>query len=183
MALIDLDIINSALNLIGANEISSLDEGSREANVAGVMYDDIYESELAAHPWGFAKAKVLLAQLTSTPLNEWEYAYQLPTDLIRLLNTNSTQDYEILEDKLYSNENTVEIEYITRIDESKLPKWFKVSVMYRLASDMCVAITSNRTLAESLDAAYQVRTKNARFINDDQQPAETWVDSPFIDVR
>ena len=78
----DVNICSTALNLLGESEISSFSDGSEIAGVCDKLYPGTKNTMLAMYPWSFATKKVQLAQLSSTPINEWQYEYQLPSDLI-----------------------------------------------------------------------------------------------------
>ena len=64
MASNDYDIVNLALIRLGANTITSLSDGSRNANTANKIYEMIRDEVLRSFDWGFAKRRAWLAQKT-----------------------------------------------------------------------------------------------------------------------
>ena len=77
----DVSICSNALLLIGHSKISALSESEQ----AEAFYDSTYEDFLTQHKWKFSTVKsVSLSRLTATPQNEFDYAYQLPTDMLIL---------------------------------------------------------------------------------------------------
>lgn len=54
MATYDYDIVNLALVRLGANRITSLTDGSRNANEANAIYALVRDEILREHDWGFA---------------------------------------------------------------------------------------------------------------------------------
>ena len=76
---VDVTIASRALNLIGANQISSFTESSTEANVANNLYTTIIEGALTLTRWRFATGQQQLSRLTATPVSRWDSAYQMPT--------------------------------------------------------------------------------------------------------
>ena len=74
-----VDIANQALNIIGANTISALDENSKPAVVINQRYDSIRDSVFREHPWNCLMARSTLARDTAAPDFGYTYQYTLPT--------------------------------------------------------------------------------------------------------
>jgi hypothetical protein len=64
MASNDYDIVNLALIRLGANTITSLSDGSRNANAANTIYSIIRDEVLRSFDWGFAKRRAWLDEKT-----------------------------------------------------------------------------------------------------------------------
>ena len=62
-----VDIANEALNIIGANTISALDENSKAAIVVNQRYSTIRDSVFRDHPWNSLTKRATLARDTETP--------------------------------------------------------------------------------------------------------------------
>ena len=143
MADTKVDICARALIMIGAQPISSFDDGSTEALVASNIYENITQSILCRHRWRFATEQQQLSLIASTPTGRYEYAYQLPTspDLLQL-NTITVADvpieYSRYGDKVfvngYDSQSALIADYIFRQDESEFPAYFKLGLEYTLAS-------------------------------------------------
>jgi hypothetical protein len=143
MADTKVDICARALIMIGAQPISSFDDGSTEALVASNIYENITQSILCRHRWRFATEQQQLSLLATAPTGRWEYAYQLPTspDLLQL-NTITVADvpieYSRYGDKIfvngYDSQSALIADYIFRQDESEFPAYFKLGLEYTLAS-------------------------------------------------
>jgi len=76
-------ICKLALGHIGSRAITSLSEGSEEAEACNVYYDQARRATLAAHPWDFARKVVALAASAADPEYGFTYRYALPTDCLR----------------------------------------------------------------------------------------------------
>jgi len=143
MADTKVDICARALIMIGAQPISSFDDGSTEALVASNIYENITQSILCRHRWRFSTEQQQLSLLASAPTGRYEYAYQLPTspDLLQL-NTITVADipieYARYGDKIfvngYDSQSALIADYIFRQDESEFPAYFKLGLEYTLAS-------------------------------------------------
>ena len=46
-----VSIVNNALNIIGASNITELEENSKTARVMNQMYESIRDDVFRAHPW------------------------------------------------------------------------------------------------------------------------------------
>lgn len=78
-----VDICNQALDLVKADEISSLNENSLAAKHCRRHYSQIISEMLEGdHDWEVSRKRTLLAELTTNDrTGEWLYAYGLPSDL------------------------------------------------------------------------------------------------------
>ena len=135
-----VEICNLALYPLGGNAISSLTEGTKEANLCNDLYLNMLKVVISAHKWNFAKKEVSLAEsATYTMLDErFEYAYQLPSGFIRMSRTSTRGTiYERRGEVLCTNETPFVIEYITLIEDVNLfPEMFAHAVAARLSVPM-----------------------------------------------
>lgn len=84
MAYSVIDIVNLALGRIRQPKISSLTEGSTAADQASLAWPYIRDEVLEAADWTFAKTRKALAQNATTPVGDFDYAYTLPPDFLRM---------------------------------------------------------------------------------------------------
>ena len=80
-----VEICNLALQNVGANSITSLVEGTAEANECSLRYDTARLALLNMHIWNFAVKRAQLARLTATPEFNYNYKFQLPTDFLYMV--------------------------------------------------------------------------------------------------
>jgi hypothetical protein len=147
----DLSICSDALILMGASPLSSFTEGTDSAQACSRLYPDIRDTLIGRYPWSWSIKKVKLNRLSTNPINEWLYAYQLPADMlsgvIAAFSSSGTNDkplnygWEIYEDQLYTNLTTVYIDYQYTIAESKMPSYFVHLLKYAMTSELSVVIT------------------------------------------
>lgn len=78
-----IQICNLALLRLGADTITSLDDGTVQANLLSIYYDQCREELLREHFWNFAVSRVALAS-SGTPAFGYQYQYQLPADFLRV---------------------------------------------------------------------------------------------------
>src|SRR4051812_44976933 len=85
MATSDVSICNLALQKLGATRIAALTDNSRNARAVAACYEQMRDRELRANPWNFAKARAQLAAAGTAPAFDYNNAFPLPTDFLRLI--------------------------------------------------------------------------------------------------
>lgn len=179
-----INTISNALLLIGDDTINNLADGSQRGRVASALYDNIYEAELSTHPWYFARAVSQLAKLTeASTIDRWRNIFQLPTDLISIITFNPSSDYEIYGNKVYSNMNTLQIDYIAKVSESKWPGYFAKLMEYALAKEFAIPIRENTTTSELMYKMYLGMGQKARALDSKQKIQRPIQSTPFLNVR
>ena len=185
----DIDIAARALILIGADPITSFTETSTEALVASNIYEDVVQSALCASRWRFATNQAELNRLTDVPTGRFDFAYQLPPDMLMLhaLTVNENLiEYNIYGDKAFSNTSVndkVIADYAFRVGEEKFPSYFTISVEFSLATTFAVAIARDEQLAALMESKARVAMQQAKTLDSQQQTTRKLVTSRFISER
>ncbi|TXH13841.1 MAG: hypothetical protein E6R03_10580 [Hyphomicrobiaceae bacterium] len=149
-------IANASLTRTGNEPITSLDDGSAEAVVIANNYDLIIEEELCAYPYSWAKAERQLSRLDEESIEGWAYIFQLPSDCIRVVKCHvggKAVPFKRKEDKIYSNEESLSLEYIFRPEEEDWGADFKGKIIGRLEA-LCL-----RALSEDYDKAEAIESR------------------------
>ena len=79
-----IQVCNLALNLIGANEIESFSDNSREAKLLNANYELWVHQCFSKFQWRFAVTAAQCTKQATCPIPQWKYAYLLPGDLISI---------------------------------------------------------------------------------------------------
>ena len=176
MAQSSIDICNSALQKLGATSITSFTDNSREARQCNIAYDSNRRSELRKHRWNFAIKRVVLAPDATAPAFDYDYAFTLPGDCLRVLLPNdATLDWVVEGRKILSNlSDTLNLRYIADItDTTQFDPAFYDTLCISLAIDLCEALTNSSGKKQLLDAEYKDAVAHARKNNAfEQLPAE-----------
>lgn len=157
MSTTSIDICSRALVMIGANPITSFEEGTTESRVAVTLYETTARDQLSRYRWRFAVGQVQLSRLTETPLAKWDAAYQLPATCLQpttLLVADQPLDFDRYEDMLFCNASDSEPVYldgIYRVDEQFWPPYFIALMELAMASHFALAIAAKPELADYLD--------------------------------
>ena len=178
-----VNIANSALLKIGANRINSFDDNKTEAVVVKEFYERSIRWLFAQFYWGFASETVDLSRATVNPKHEYEFAYKLPSDFIRIERTFPNSNYKIVGNELHTNQQAIGIKYTVRKDEADLPIYFEQTMMYYLASQICVPITENVTKETANYEQYLDHLKRAKSLDSQQFPKDGFQDFPLDQSR
>ena len=179
----DIDISSNALQMIGATSINSFTDPGSGAKVASALYETILEAMLTTNYWRFTVKQQSLNRLSSTPLNGYQYAFQIPTDSLKIERVDPRSGYKIFEDKLYSNHTEIAVDYVYRPSTSSFPAYFVLALTYKLAAEFALAVRDS----DKINALYERKHLAALadgFAADAQQYPQTPIlDQPFTDVR
>jgi hypothetical protein len=180
----ETDICNIALIELGEEQIMSLTEGSKAARLCNLVYDDTRDAVLREHPWNFSIKRVELAKLTTNPAFEYDSQFQLPSDCLRVVRTDDSLDpYRVEGNKLLSYNDSVKIEYISRIeDTSRFDSLFVEVLAVRIAAKLSYNLSDNNNLTQFLEQKYRDRLKQAKSMDGQEgipysTDADMWLNS------
>ena len=148
----DVDFVNRALIMLGEEKINSLTDEDDNSVICATIYEAVRDEVLGKYPWRCLLKKGQLAQLVTAPINEWSYAYQLPSDRVGEIRTvfNSSEigakpfkDYEILGNQLLTDAEEVWVEYPYLINESDFPAHIRTLIVFVLAARLAEPITED----------------------------------------
>lgn len=163
----DEEICSNACLLLGAEGINSFTDGSVEAEAADAFYERTLRALLTEKRWTFAIKQEQFSQLASTPVTNWDKAYQIPTDCLRIHRVYPDYiSYELFGDEyVYSNYDGELIgEYTYRPNTNFLPDYFIELLESRLAVKFCMPITEDEKklkVMKELEKDIMVRAKRA----------------------
>jgi hypothetical protein len=196
-----VSIVNNALNIIGASNITELEENSKTARVMNQMYESIRDDVFRAHPWNCLIRRANLAQSVDTPAFDYAYQYALPTDpyclrVLEFQNGSMTYPYEnligqgnkpffVIEGRnILTDSGTARIKYIARITDPTQYDAGLISVLAaRLASEAAYAITGSTSVVQFADALYERKLREARFSDATENATVRLEASDFIEAR
>ena len=163
----NVDICNSALNMIGASNIISLTEDSRAARVCNQRYEFVRDSVFRAHPWNCLVTRTSLAADSDTPAFEFDHQHTLPADCLRVLRPeNPATVFRGEGRKIISSTTPFKMIYVARItDPNEYDQLLIESIAARLAADVSYALVNSASLSQMLMATYDTKLSEARFVD------------------
>ncbi len=188
MSYTNIGICSNALLKIGAEGITSFEDGTAEAEIAYSLYPLIRDSLLSSYPWSFAKAQKTLPRLNDVPVADYQYAYLLPNDFLRVISAGNGRrgrgiEYRIYENRLHTNSENVSLSYIFRPHESTFPAFFCEALIAKLAAEFCLPLTESTTRAELLEKLAEETINKARLVDAQQGTPRTMEDYSLMEAR
>lgn len=181
-----IDICNRGLIFIGAEPITSFDDGTTEASVAANVYEDVVQSSLCNARWRFATNQQTLNRLTDAPTARYDLAYQQPNDtlIIHAITVNDNPiEYQIYGDMIYADTtttDTVVADYTFRQTEEFFPSYFVMAVAYGLAQVFATSIARDGSLTQTMASLADRAMRKARSVDSQQQTTRKLVTNRFI---
>lgn len=186
MSFSKFDICTTACYLVGAEDVSSFDDETRESRLCSRLYDTTKRQLLQCHPWVFAKKQISLARLTDEPLFDYEYAYQLPSDYLRMVKIESEQNaYTIIGDRLYADRDSIKCLYLYEPDDQDLPDYFIRALELSLAEVLAASLAQDESMVQLMNGLKREAVTMAKGIDSQTKPPNCIEDSAFtlISVR
>ncbi len=188
MALNSIELCSSALIKLGADGISSFEDGTAEARVAARLYPLVRDAMLSAHPWSFATKQVELAQLAGGPITDFAYAYQLPNDFLNALSAGGHGRgrglvYQVINRQLHTNAASVVLTYIFRPSEGDFPAYFIMALVTRLAAEFCLPLTEDASRADRFTRLSENELRLAKLVDSQQDTPPRVEDFTLVEAR
>jgi hypothetical protein len=144
----DIQLCSQALTLLGADEITTFQDETREAKICNTIFELTVRACLSDRNWSFAQNQIQLNKLTQVPLFQYSAAFQLPADYLRLAGKdNPGLPHSIKEGYLYCNASEVKVNYIFRSSEEKFPPYFSEYVINRLCQKLAISLMEDENKA------------------------------------
>ncbi len=174
MAASPVSVANMALTRLGGRSIASLGEGSRESILANTFFEPSRDAVLREFMWAFASRRRALAQVASVLMGTgWAYVYGYPADClaVRRLYTQPGADpipYEVTSDAngtrvILTDQAEAVLVYTARhTDLSRCDPLFLEALSWKLASEIAVPLTQDRSLAKMAYDQYRMILSQAQ---------------------
>ena len=188
MALTPENLCSKALVRIGAQPIISFEDGSAEAEIAGVIYASTRDALLSDFAWSFATAQAQLVELADAPTADFRHAYQLPTGLLRVLSAGTGGrgrgvQYRIAGGSIEADASPLVLTYIFRPEEAAFPPFFDAALVAHLAAELCIPVTENTSRAEMLMRLAESEFRKAKLTDSQQDTPLAIDDFSLINAR
>lgn len=194
-------IINRSCIRAGVNIIASPDEDTEQARKTKAVFDQLARAELRKQAWSFSKKRATLAALADAPLFDFNTAYDLPSDCLRVISVNGnwvfnsiregtpdSDSYYTIEGRTILLKDTGALQLVYVGDFSMSPAlWdsaFEDAFVLRLAGEIVPSLTKNLALKQDIrndykDAIMEARRTNAIELPPQPIPDDSWVLSRY----
>jgi hypothetical protein len=144
----DIQIISDAFINLGKKPVNSPLTDNPEEAAAKDIYDHLLPNVLTWHPWRFAMKNLSLTQVNEdSPFDRWQNVFELPGDLLLAYRTEPICDFEIFQDRLYTDQDVIKLEYTFEASEANFPPYFTDLMVLVLTARIAMTVTQQPTLA------------------------------------
>lgn len=186
-----VQLCNRALLRLGAARITSLTDGTQEATLCNLVFNDIADEVMSSGTWAVCVRRAELNATSTEPAFGFDYEYQLPTNpvCLRVLCTEDEEDninepYVIEGDKLLSNSSLVNIKYIARVtDTQAYGVQLSICIVSRLASELAYTITGQAKVQQTLMEQYYRDMAMGLSLDGSQGSTDIFINNDLIDIR
>ena len=188
-ALSQVRVANLALQKLGAGEIVSMDEDTRERRAITRCYSILRDRELRAHNWNFSIKRKVLAPSSVAPLFEFAKAFPLPADCLRPLppsrDVDWTIEYHEGSKHILTNEGTViYLRYVSRVvDETQFDPLFADMLACKIAWHCCEELTQSNQKKADIEREYKDAKAEAKRTNAFEQATPQEPEPPWLTAR
>lgn len=148
----EVDIMNRALQLLGAEKITDVDEDSPNARSCNAAYRARRRALLRTYAWSFSIRRYSLAADTATPEFGYDFQYQWPSEALRILapdvgSFTQFRDWQMEGRKILTNDLApLEVRAVIDIEDVEMmDPLFCEALAADLAENLCEEITQSNT--------------------------------------
>ncbi len=176
-------VVNAALVKLGEKPITSMDDQVKAAELAKLRYDSIRQSALTMHTWHFAKDRLALTPLSSTPAFGFAYQFERPSQCLRILSTGGVP-YKLEGSHILCDSNVLYLEFTK--DVTNPQDWtiyFAEVVVALLAKELAWAITQSDSMKSDMNSEFDKTLKRAKYLNATEGGQTQIASELFFDAR
>lgn len=166
MATTKESISNAALSLLKAeNRISNLTQDtSLEARLCNQHFDQSLDAVLEMHPWNFSIERATLAKSADTPVYQYDYKYQLPTNpyCLKVLEVVDSDEYEVVDWNILgryveTDIDGISIKYIKRVSNlTEASSTFIEALTYYLAAKLAEPLLHSSDVVARMERGFRI---------------------------
>lgn len=164
-----VQICNFALTKVGAQQIISIDDNSKNARLCKQYYEVAVDEVLRDHPWNCAIWRVEIAADATAPEFDYVYRYALPSNpwCLRVLDLYPDDIQYVIEGRyILTNYSTCKLKFIGRItDPSQFDSLCANAVYLWLAIKLAYPLMQSRTLVDQLQDEYRYLIRRAKNVD------------------
>jgi hypothetical protein len=180
-----VDIVNTALDYIGQNALTSLEEKTPLAEKARRMWPVALDEVLRAHFWKCAQARANLERLVERPTFGFKHYYQLPPDFVRLVRTEPGDAVISVEgNRLMTDEDKIAIAYVRRLTDATLyDAALRQCLALKLAQMLSFGSTASTAMSQEMEARYRDKLREARGYDAMEGDGLNWPESSWAAAK
>jgi|TARA_B110000908_G_C10091093_1_gene374049 hypothetical protein len=187
-----LDIINTALRMVGSYHLDRLDDGSSTYEITSAAFDQAFLEVFGDNIFGYNKKR---SKLTGTEIlndDDFSFSFTIPSDLniyIKAVNGEGCiiTDYYTEGATLLCNYPTLTVYYAyIPTDLATLPAYLNKLICLHMAQSIALELSGSENRSTDLQRQYIRALSRARVLSARQGPAQEYISdstSKFITAR
>jgi hypothetical protein len=182
-----VSICSNALLRLGADPISSFEDGTKHAGLCANLWPTVRDALLRSHSWNCAVRRVQLAPMSKTPEFDFQNQFQLPGDWIKTLQVGRKGryiDYQMEGRRILANVSLLPLVYVWRNEvPSSWDDAMVITAELKMAAALAYPVTASTSLMESLDQKAEIAARDARSDDGQDTPPEELDGYPMYSSR
>jgi hypothetical protein len=179
-----LNILNSALRMVGSYHLESDDETSTTYEIASRAYSQAVTELFGDNIFNYNTKRVSLTGVDATEFKDYTKEYTFPNDFNLFVRVETADDYlaadyRFANGKIYSSEETLKLTYTYIPDletsASGLPAFITRLLSLHMAQNMAIELSGSENRHEILHVQYVKALRRARAIEARQGPAQAFI--------
>jgi hypothetical protein len=164
------ELLNKALAHLGAKRLLSATDNAPLATACNDAYPSDRDFVLRMHPWNCAIRRASLNRINETVTKVDDgtaYAFQLPTDCLRILDVQIDGDtWRRERDRVVTESPTCSIRYVSRLDSvADMDPMLAECVALKLAATLALNGIGSRERAIDMERRFESAVNEARYID------------------
>ncbi len=156
----DVKLCARALVNIGMKPVQDLEGDDDVTQACNILYPMVKQEVLSAYPWISTKGKVQLGRLTDTPVNVFEFGFQMPDNRLGgplaiyadgEIDAINITDWDVHGEVVLANDPELFGDFQFDIDESKFPPYLANLTTYILSARLAESLTDDSSKADKYD--------------------------------
>lgn len=183
------DICNAALLKLGEKRITdagfATPENERE-RVCAAHYERIRDREMRKNRWNFSIKRATLAPDETAPVYEYDYAFSVPADFMRLVQVFETRKgYKLEGGKILTNVgDEINIRYVKKVTVvNEMDAIFRDALASALAVELCERLPGKSKLKSECNSDYASHMSLAAQAGAIENPVEELPEDDWITCR
>lgn len=180
----EITICTNALLQLGSQPISAFDDGSDNALLCSNLWPQTRDGVLRSHPWNRAVKRVSLAPSANEPIWGYAFAFDLPGDLLTILEVDTRGDHKVEGTQILADENPLLIKYTYR--NENVPSYDALlieALTWAMMAVLAYPITKSTTKSTEINAIYLTRLRLARTVDAQEDSPDQMGDSQLNTAR
>ncbi len=192
-----IGICNAALLALGEMPIASLTDNSRAALMCGARYDQVRRAVLRMQPWNCAITQATLAAAATAPAFQYDNAYAMPADCLRLWDCpdadDDMMDWQVQSGAPFGISGSailtdygppLNILYVRDVqDATQFDALLTETIAAQLAVELALPLTQSAAKLQAAQAALSAKLDAARLVSSQENSPKEWDEDVLLRSR